>query len=81
MINIENKKTKKCLPAKVVNVLDTKTVKVRLTTSVFMSTPGKIVSIKKNILCHYDSFLKVGDTVVIAQCKPISKSKRFSVVC
>lgn len=82
MLNTENKKqkVKKHLIAKVIGLLDKKTAKVSVTRSVFMSTPGKMIYVKKIILCHFDVLINIGDTVKISQCKPISKSKKFFVI-
>ncbi len=81
MLNTENKKQKvvKYFLGKVVGLIDEKTIKVSTSRSVFMSTPGKMVYIRKNIICHSDSSVKVGDVVKILQCKPISKLKKFLV--
>jgi small subunit ribosomal protein S17 len=41
----------------------------------------KSVKRSKNYACHVDGLkLVVGDQVVIAECKPVSKTKHFTVV-
>lgn len=42
---------------------------------------GKIVNRKKNFHCHVEGVeIAEGDTVVIEECKPVSKTKHFRVI-
>lgn len=41
---------------------------------------GKFVKRTKNYACHYESIdLQEGDTVIIEECRPLSKTKKFIV--
>lgn len=59
----------------------TKTVVVRVETKMLHPTYGKVIKRGKKFYAHTeDSDLQMGDTVVIAETRPLSKTKRWRVV-
>jgi len=72
---------KKTLQGTVVNVIDTKTVKVEVERNWQHPIYKKYVKRTKNYLAHVADgmTLEVGDTVVMTESMPISKTKRFVV--
>lgn len=79
----ESKQTKqpKKLQGVVVNIVDNKTVKVKVETKFPHPLYKKIIQTHKNYLAHVRSgeFSK-GDQVWIEEGKPISKAKKFYLI-
>ncbi|MBN1915249.1 MAG: 30S ribosomal protein S17 [Parachlamydiales bacterium] len=58
-----------------------KTVVVSVTRQIRHPLYGKLIQARKKYFAHtVDSSLKEGDRVRIAECRPLSKCKRFRVV-
>jgi small subunit ribosomal protein S17 len=69
------------LQGTVINKSD-KTVKVEVTCTVLHPKYKKIIKRSKKYLAHSESpnEIKIGDTVKMVSCKPISRKKRWSIV-
>lgn len=63
----------------VINTKMAKTAVVRVDRSFRHSTYSKIVNRSKNYLAHDETGVKVGQTVVIRESRPLSKRKRWIV--
>lgn len=72
---------KKTLQGTVVNVIDAKTVKVEVERNWQHPIYKKYVKRTKNYLAHVADgmMLEVGNTIVMTESMPISKTKRFVV--
>ena len=72
---------KKQLQGKITSLPAEKTVKVEIERQWQHPLYKKSVKRSKNYMCHYQEIeLKLGDEVVIEECRPVSKTKRFSVI-
>jgi small subunit ribosomal protein S17 len=72
---------KRILQGLVVSDKCDKTVTVKVTRRVIHARYKKIVSMSKKYAAHDEkNQFKIGDTVKIVECRPISKSKRWAVV-
>ncbi len=72
---------KKQLTGKVISLSSDKTVKVETERQWQHPLYKKSVKRSKNYMCHSQGIeLKVGDKVVIEECRPVSKTKRFRVI-
>jgi small subunit ribosomal protein S17 len=80
--NTEKGKLKKTLQGIVEKVGSPYHFKVRVETKMPHSRYGKIVKSHKSYLVHKDADveLKVGDEVVISECKPISKRINWELI-
>lgn len=81
---MENKVTaKKELVGVVVKLSGANTVKVRVERKYPHKKYGKIIKEHRNYLVDYKSDkseLKIGDTVTIRECKPLSKNKAWELI-
>jgi small subunit ribosomal protein S17 len=74
-------KTRKKLTGKVVSDKMDKTVVVNVSRYVAHKKYGKYFKIDKKYKAHDESNeYKVGDTVIIEECRPLSKDKNFTVL-
>lgn len=74
-------KTRKKLSGKVVSDKMDKTVVVNTSRYVAHKKYGKYFKIDKNYKAHDENNeYKVGDVVIIEECRPISKDKFFTVI-
>ena len=72
---------KKQLQGKVTSLSAAQTVKVETERQWQHPLYKKSVKRSKNYICHNQGLkLKVGDEVVIEECRPISKTKHFRVI-
>ncbi len=72
---------KKQLQGKITSLPAEKTVKVEIERQWQHPLYKKSVKRSKNYMCHYQEIeLKLGDEVVIEECRPVSKTKRFRVI-
>lgn len=79
-INIQNKTRRKLTGVIVSDKMD-KTVVVEVNRYVKHPKYGKYYTISKKYKAHSDNNeYKIGDTVVIEECRPISKDKSFIVI-
>ena len=73
--------TKKVLKGKIVSSKNNKTIVVKVTRKYRHPFYGKVVSRSKKYHAHDETNkLKEGDDVLIVECKPISKMKKWQVV-
>ena len=73
--------TKKILKGKIVSSKNNKTIVVKVTRKYRHPFYGKVVSRSKKYHAHDETNkLKEGDNVLIVECKPISKMKKWQVV-
>jgi len=71
----------KKLTATVQSLKNPLTATVLITTKRKHPLYGKFVKRSKKYTCHYQNLkLALGDQVIIEECKPISKTKRFKVI-
>ncbi len=74
-------KTRKKLTGKVVSDKMDKTVVVNVNRYVSHKKYGKFYKIDKRYKAHDEANVyKVGDTVIIEECRPMSKDKNFVVI-
>lgn len=74
-------KTRKKLTGKVVSDKMDKTVVVNVTRYVAHKKYGKYFKIDKRFKAHDENNqYKVGDTVIIEECRPLSRDKNFTVI-
>lgn len=72
---------RKTLIGTVIKKASTNTLKVKVSRSVTHPIYKKKYTLSKNYLVHVlDDKYQVGDTVKIAETRPISKNKRFEVI-
>lgn len=72
---------KKQLQGKITSLSADKTVKVKIERQWQHPLYKKSVKRSKNYICHYENIkLKLNDEVLIEECQPISKTKRFRVI-
>ena len=71
---------KRVLQGVVTSDKNTKTVTVKVERRVRHPMYGKIVRMSKKFAAHDEQGCKVGDVVRIIESKPISKTKRWTVV-
>ena len=72
---------KRVLTGEVVSKSGLKTVKVKVTRRVTHPIYKKIVTLTKNYAAHDENNqFKVGDTVRIEECRPLSKTKRWQAL-
>lgn len=72
---------KKQLQGKIISLPANKTAKVEVERQWQHPLYKKSVKRSKNYMCHYQEIkLKLADEVVIEECQPISKTKRFRVI-
>ena len=72
---------KKQLQGKITSLYTDKTVKVEVERQWRHPLYKKSIRRRKNYMCHYQGIdLKIGDGVVIEECRPVSKTKRFRVI-
>ncbi len=72
---------KKQLQGKIVSLSTAKTAKVEIERQWQHPLYKKSVKRSKNYMCHYQGIdLKLNDKVVIEECRPVSKTKRFRVI-
>jgi len=72
---------KKRIEGVVVNTVNDKTVKVSTESIKVHAFYGKRMKASKNYLAHdEENKLKIGDKVMIEECKPISKKKTWKVI-
>lgn len=72
---------KRILQGVVISDKADKTVTVRVTRRVTHARYKKIVSMSKKYSAHDEkNQYKIGDSVKIVECKPVSKSKRWEVL-
>lgn len=70
----------KTLQGTVTSVKTPKTVRVTVARQWQHPLYGKFVKRTKNYACHYENLeLHEGDTVIIQECRPLSKTKKFVV--
>ena len=73
--------SKKQLQGKIISLSADKTVKVKIERQWQHPLYKKSVKRSKNYICHYEGIkLKLNDEVMIEECQPISKTKRFRVI-
>ena len=73
--------TKKILKGKIVSSKNNKTIVVKVTRKYRHPFYGKVVSRSKKYHAHDETNkFKEGDNVLIVECKPISKMKKWQVV-
>ena len=71
----------KTFKGKVVSLANQKTVSVEVARKWKHPLYHKIVNKGKKFASHYEGFeLKIGDEVIIQECRPISKTKHFTVI-
>lgn len=71
----------KTLQGTITSMKTPKTVRVTVARQWQHPLYGKFVKRTKNYACHYENIdLQMGDTVIIEECRPISKTKKFKVV-
>ncbi|MBI4121116.1 MAG: 30S ribosomal protein S17 [Parcubacteria group bacterium] len=76
-----DRKTRRQLKGTVVSDKSDKTVVVLVNRYVEHSKYGKFMRVSKKYKAHDpENKYKIGDTVVIEECAPISKDKRFKVL-
>lgn len=74
-------KTRKKLTGKVVSDKMDKTIVVNVTRYVAHKKYGKYFKIDKRFKAHDENNqYKVGDTVIIEECRPLSRDKNFTVI-
>lgn len=72
---------KRVLQGVVVSKSGDKTVKVKVTRRVMHPVYKKIITRTKNYAAHDENNqFKVGDTISIQECRPISRNKRWEVL-
>lgn len=72
---------KKQLHGKVTSIAAQNTVKVEVERQWQHPLYKKSVKRSKNYICHYQGDdLVLGDKVMIEECRPVSKTKRFRVI-
>ena len=72
---------KRVLTGEVVSKSGQKTIKVKVTRRVTHPKYKKIVTLTKNYAAHDETNqFKVGDTVRIHECRPMSRSKRWEAL-
>ena len=72
---------KKQLHGNITSLANDKTAKVQVIRQWQHPLYKKSVKRSKNYMCHYDGLkLKLGDEVMIEECRPVSKTKRFRVI-
>lgn len=71
--------SKKTFTGKVISLSGQNTVRVAVITSRRHPTYLKTVRWTDNYLVHTTTKLALGDEVVIEECRPVSKSKKFMV--
>lgn len=72
---------KKQLQGKITSLSTDKTAKVEIERQWQHPLYKKSVKRSKNYMCHYQGIeLKLGDEVVIEECRPVSRTKRFRVI-
>lgn len=77
----EEKKNRKKLKGMVVSDKNDKTVIVQVARFIKHKRYGKFIKIDKKYKAHdKDNKCKIGDKVVIEECRPMSKDKRFEVI-
>lgn len=73
--------SKKQLHGQVTSVAAQNTAKVEVERQWQHPLYKKSVKRSKNYICHSQGFdLELGDQVIIEECRPISKTKRFRVI-
>lgn len=81
MENVAKKISKKNLKGEVVSAKTDKTRTVLVKRYVKHPRYGKYITISKKYKVHDpENRAKVGETIIIRECKPISKDKHFEVV-
>ena len=72
---------KKQLQGKIISLSTDKTAKVEIERQWQHPLYRKSVKRSKNYMCHDQGIeLRLGDEVVIEECRPVSKTKRFRVI-
>lgn len=70
----------KILQGTVTSLKTPKTVRVTVSRKWQHPLYGKFVKRTKNYACHYENIdLQLGDMVVIEECRPLSRTKKFIV--
>lgn len=73
--------SRKQLQGKIISLSTDKTVKVKIERQWQHPLYKKSVKRSKSYMCHYEGIkLKLNDQVIIEECRPISKTKRFRVI-
>ena len=81
MTNTEEKKSKKRLKGQVISDKMNKTVVVLVSRFVKHLKYKKYIKRSKKIKAHdEENKYKIGDSIVIEECRPLSKDKHFRVV-
>ncbi|MBU0576546.1 30S ribosomal protein S17 [Patescibacteria group bacterium] len=72
---------KKQLQGIIVSLGATETAKVKVVRQWQHPLYKKSVKRSKNYICHHDGMkLKLGDMVIIEECRPVSKTKHFRII-
>jgi small subunit ribosomal protein S17 len=79
--DVNNKSGGRVLEGRVVSARMNKTITVEVTRLVKHARYRKYISRRKNYKAHDEgNECSIGDTVVIRECRPLSKTKRWLVV-
>ncbi len=83
MVKKEKQQKKRTLIGNVVKISSKNTIKVRIEQKFPHVKYSKIIKTHKTYMVNYNEEkqeVKVGDVVVIGECKPVSKNKRWEFI-